>query len=228
MNTPYPRRIGASRSGFTLIELLVVISLIAIVSAGVGMVLTGGGDRANAMKNAQATLASVLSGARAKAALHGSTASIYVNADPSSPNFLREIRVVVPNGANLTAKGDPVMLPKGVFLVPPATAFTAAQVELQPAADWTDLSSNIYDDTDEALTDSAGNNIVTSGSNVSKYNRLSRFKIQGTTDSGKIVLAPGSVESDGKVVFERPDAVRGMMVSQYGVASFVNDAEAFR
>jgi prepilin-type N-terminal cleavage/methylation domain-containing protein len=225
MNTS--RQHSASRFGFTLIELLVVISLIAVLSAGVGMVLTGGGDRANAMKTAQATLSSVLAGARAQAALHGSSASIYVNADPASVNFLREIRVVVPNGANLTAKGDPIMLPKGVYLVPPSNAFTAAQVEFKVPADWTDLYSNIYVNTDEELTDSAGNKILTSGTTVSEFNRLSSFKIQGTTGSGKIVLAPADLQ-DGKVVFDRPDAVRGMLVSQYGVSTFVNEASAFR
>ena len=221
------RHRSARPTGFTLIELLVVISLIALVSAGVGMVLTGSGDRANAMKTAQATLSSLLSGARAQAALSGGDAEIYVNADPASHNFLREIRVALPNGANLVAKGDPVMLPKGIYLVPTSTAFPATEVEFKTAASWTDLYTNIYDETEKELTDTANNKIITSGT-VSKFNRLSRFKIQGTTSAGQIVLAPAEVVNDSQLIFDKPDAVRGMLVSQYGVASFVNDAAAFR
>lgn len=216
-----------TRSGFTLIELLVVISLIALVSAGVGMVLSGSGDRANAMKNAQATLSSILAGARARAALNDSDALIYVNADPASRNFLREIRIAVPDGADFVVKGEAVILPKGVFLVPADGAFTPVQVEFRN--DWADLYTSVYDATEVPLKDSpGGNDLVTSGTS-SKYNRLSLFKRQGsTTTPGKIVLAPGVLEDGNKIVFDRPDTVRGMLVSRYGVASFVSDPEAFR
>jgi prepilin-type N-terminal cleavage/methylation domain-containing protein len=229
MNTIIQQPPSKSRLiGFTLIELLVVIALIGILSAGIGLSL-GKGDRSTSLKNAQATVSSALSGARAQAALGQNSAAIFINADPTSDNFLREFRIALyipatsapPVPERWLSKGDAILLPSGVYLVPPASAFTTSQVEFKNT--WTELYTTAYSTTSIELTDEAG---VTISSVV--YHKISSFTVQGTTTAGQLVLASGEMQSDGKLVLDKPESVRGMLVSQYGVATVVNEPAAFQ
>jgi prepilin-type N-terminal cleavage/methylation domain-containing protein len=214
--------------GFTLIELLVVIGLIALLAGGIGLAL-GKGDRGTSLRNAQATIASLLSGARAQAALNQANAAIFVNAEPTSDNFLREFRIAVetsPNNWRVT--GDPIMLPRGLYLVPAKGAFSSpGQVQFNgtwESGSWSLYpSSSTYDSTDLKLKDSANNNISSED-----YNLLVDLSVQGTTSAGKIVVAIAEPQSDGSLRYDSPDLIRGMKVSNYGVASFINEAEAFK
>lgn len=208
----------ASKKAFTLIELLVVIGLIAVLAGGLGLAL-GQGDRGVSLQNAQGTLASALSGARAQSALNLTNGAVFVNAEPTSDNFLREFRIAVETSANnWQVRGDPILLPKGIYFVPSDGTFT--QVAFQGT--WTNLYSTAYDTTNRLLKDSADVNISTNN-----YHRVSSFTTRGTTTAGKIVLSPGEIQPDQSVKFDRPEFVRGVLVSRYGVATYVNEAEAF-
>lgn len=215
--------------GFTLIELLVVIGLIAVLAGGIGLSL-GKGDRGTSLRTAQATIASLLSGARAQAALNQTNAAIFVNADPASENFLREFRIAVETSTNnWRAKGDPIMLPRGLYLVPAKGVF-ASPGEVQFNGTWDSgstwslyPSTNTYNSTDRRLKDSADNDISTDA-----YHRLVNLSVRGTTSAGKIVVAIAEPQPDGSIRYDYPDLVRGMLVSTYGVASFINEAEAFK
>jgi hypothetical protein len=208
--------------------LLVVIGLIALLAGGIGLAL-GKGDRGTSLRNAQATIASLLSGARAQAALNQAKAAIFVNAKPTSDNFLREFRIAVetsPNNWRVT--GDPILLPRGLYLVPAKGAFTSpGQVQFNgtwEGGSWSLYpSSSTYDSADLKLKDSANNDISSDD-----YNRLVDLSVQGTTSAGKIVVAIAESQSDGSIRYDFPDLVRGMKVSNYGVASFINEAEAFK
>jgi prepilin-type N-terminal cleavage/methylation domain-containing protein len=216
-----PRRF---QRGFTMVELLVVIGLIAVLAGGIGLAL-GKGNRGTSLQTAQATLSSTLSGARAQAALTLNTAAIFVNAEPTSDNFLREFRIAVDTDPSTTSenwqvRGDPIILPSGIYLVPPSTAFPASQVDFQNT--WTGLYTTAYSATAITLRDNADVAISTD-----RYNRISSYSVQGTTAPRQIVLSPGELQSGGQIVLDKPDFVRGLVVSQYGVASFINEAGAF-
>lgn len=214
--------------GFTLIELLVVIALIAVLAGGIGLSL-GKGDRGTSLRTAQSTVASMLSGVRAQAALKQTNAAIFVNATPGSDNFLREFRIAVETSTNnWRVTGDPILLPRGLYLVPAKGVFSSpAQVQFNGAWDsgsWSLYpSTNTYDNTNRRMKDAADNDISSDD-----YHQLVKLSVQGTTSAGKIVVAIAEPQADGSIRYDYPDLVRGMLISTYGVASFINEAEAFK
>ncbi len=213
-----------SAQAFTLIELLVVIGLIAILSGIIGLSL-GTGDRGIALQNAQGTISSALAGVRAQAAINLGNAGIFVNAQPDGDKFLRELRLAVyidrGTGPYWEVRGDPIVLPQGIFVVPNNTAFPTSEVDF--AGDWTDLYSTKYDDTVVTLEDKGGDAI--SGDD---YHQLVSMTSRGTTSAGQLVISPGEFQAGGLVTFDKPDFVRGLKVSSYGIATAIQDAEGFR
>jgi hypothetical protein len=73
------------------------------------------------------------------------------------------------------------------------------------------------------LKDSANNNISSDD-----YHRLVSLSVRGITLAGDIVVAIAEPQADGSIRYDNPDLVRGMKISTYGVASFINEAEAFK
>jgi prepilin-type N-terminal cleavage/methylation domain-containing protein len=222
-----------ARSAFTLIELLVVIGLIAVLAGGIGLSL-GQGNSGIALQNAQSTLSSALSGARAQAALNQASAGLFVNSDPSAYGFLQELRIAAlvdhdnnsATPAVWVVKGDAVMLSKGIYLVPPVAAgFAVTQVDFQPtAADWASARSTSYDTANTILY--LSNGITPLGGT---YRRLVILNERGTTgNNGSLILAPADVLPGGTgISFKNAEFLRGARVSRYGVATAVAGQEAF-
>jgi len=227
----YPRIVA-----FTLIEMLVVIGVIAIFIGTIGLSI-GGGNKGVAMQNAQGTLLSSLSGARAKAALYQTTAAIFVNASPDGSGFMHELRIaiLVDHDNNPTtpsvwvAKGDVIAFSDGIYLVPPASAFppTIITYESPTVSDWTKAHSTAYDSSEVELYAADGTTRIDS----MKYNRLIRLTERGTTsDAGSLILAPARVVPGATglgLVFDEVQALRGARVSVYGVATLVEGLESF-
>lgn len=228
------------RAAFTLIELLVVIGIIAVAVGGIGLAL-GTGDKGVSLQNAQGTINGVLSGARAQAALRHADGAIFVNADPESDNFLRELRIAVftrftkanpivgqPDivSDEWVIRGEPILLPKGIYIVPQENVFNdPAEVDFVgtwKSGSW-NLFSTAYVDDDVQLVDQNGDDISTE-----VYHELLSFDPRGTTNPGKIVVSPGVREADGTIQFSNPEFVRGAKVSRYGVPSVLSEAEAFK
>lgn len=223
MKTLSPQR------GFTLIELLVVIGLIAVLAGGIGLSI-GGGDKSNGIKSAQNIISSLLSGARGQAALSQSDAAIVVNVTTTDDNFLRELRIVKKNADNKwIVSGNPVFLDKGVYVVPALTAgLPTTNVSFDTAnGSWTGLHSTAYDTTSDIgplYFDDAGLNQISN----SKYRILNTFKSLGTTSPGNIVLSTADLTGPNQLKFDNPNNIRGIKISNYGVATLVNEAEGFK
>lgn len=209
---------------FTLIELLVVIGLIGVLAAGIGIALGRGGS-ANALQSGQGTLQALISAARAQAAIKQSTADLVVDVEPTSDGFLRTFYVVVNN----EAVGAAVSLPQGIHLVPKTTGTTYSggvrfKADASDSADNTAIWSSLVSD---AFDNSAAT--VSNAANTSTYRKVIGITTRGTASpsGGNLVLSSAERESGSTIVFNNPAAVRGALISTYGVMTPINDADAF-
>lgn len=228
------------RRGFTLIELLAVIGIIALFVGLIGQAMRDepGGT---GLTGAQGAISGLVNLARSQAALtqgNGRTvdsiaAQIIVYAakttDADVEKYMRQIQIVVPDPASPNtkwiSKGDPVILPVGIYIVPPSPVPVADgvtwpdgrdsrfNVTTQPATlTVDDISGSYYQLTFTMLNTMSGTN--------------------GLDNPVRIVLSvgkpriPGSSETD-PVKFTNPENVRGLRFSQYGVQIPLNDALDF-
>lgn len=202
---------------FTLIELLVVIGLIAVL-AGTMIASLRDGDRTLALQSAQSSLAGLLSAARGQAALTGRNAALLLHADTTDlARYLRAVAIAVrtPDGTAWAPAGDWILLPAGVGVLP---SLVPADLRSQPDAPWEGLRSSAFASSPGAMDGTAC--LVLS------------FTPRGTVagGGGSIVLAPFSLRpppADLPLRFEQPDAVRGVSVSTYGIATLVHDRSGF-
>lgn len=219
--------------GFTLIELLVVIGLIGALVAGIGLSMRGGSP-SSALRASQSSLVGLLSSARGQAALNQSDAMIVVDVtSASSDDCLRSLQVVVRAGTGLDqwrAVGDPVVLPQGIYVIPPAspsiagitlTGWSAARQSKGFQAAAGTLAERPYD--------SVNYTYYPSGAFTGKtYLRFQTFTALGTTSGeGTILLTSGNRTDASKISMINPEFIRGVYVSRYGVPTLINEAATF-
>jgi prepilin-type N-terminal cleavage/methylation domain-containing protein len=203
-------------SGFTLIELLLVIGIITVLTAGIGVALQGG-DRSVALRSAQGILVSLLNAARGQASLAGRNAALLVQADPSADNYLHSVVVALrdPGDTKWIPIDDWLQLPAGVYLLPVTTPTGALAA---PGVDWGGLRSSAFAPATEAV-----NSVP-----CLVFSFTSRGTVSG---GGNIVLATAArvpIGGAAPIQFVQPDAVRGVVVSSYGVATLVDDRTGFQ
>jgi prepilin-type N-terminal cleavage/methylation domain-containing protein len=209
-----------STQAFTLIELLVVIGIIAVLASGVGLALRGNNPEAS-LRSAQGLAIGALSSARGQAALTQSNARIIVQADNNDANFLRSIRIVVPDSAspgNWKQVGGEIILPENVYVVPPTGSLTGVTFETANGSWNVGRNSTLFN----AATASVSGLTNATKSLVSKD-----ISSLGTVEGGRIVVTPGHRTSGTAVTLDNASAVRGLVVSRYGVASLVDEATSF-
>jgi prepilin-type N-terminal cleavage/methylation domain-containing protein len=237
-------RQSSARRGFTLIELLVVIGLIAVLSAGLGVALSTGG-KGTALQSAQGTVNSLLSGARGQAAVRQADAAIMVNITPTSDGFLREFYIATENTSNRwVITGDPVRIDRDVYLVPPATGSGLSSTEVDfdtTNGSWTDLTSTAYETTggDIALYLADGITRLEDDDGTDLDFRIVQiFNPRGTVDTTsparpaspevmKLVLSSAERGANPVLKFNKPQEVRGVLITDYGIPLLVNEAVAF-
>jgi prepilin-type N-terminal cleavage/methylation domain-containing protein len=217
---------------FTLIELLVVIGLIALLAGGIGVAMKNK-NPGSALRSAQSILVSTLSAARSQSVLNQVDAMILVQADPAQDNFLRSVKVVVQTATNATTwkeVGGEVVLPEGVYVVPPGTSVTGATLTLLDSSSTGRRSLFLVTSPADGGTSGLGA-LVSSG----KYFKSYRFTSLGALvdDAGakvtgaRMLVAAGTQSGPTAWTLYNTSAVRGFSVSNYGVATVIGDSDSF-
>lgn len=228
---------------FTLLELLVVIGIIAAMSFFLVSGLTGGGVTAG-LQSGQAAVGNLVTAARIKAPATGRKTRLLVNLDPAVPErFLRYLVLqVARQGGASPSDWDTlttVTLPEGIYVVP-ATLAWAGGLVANPA-DWkrvsdpgADLVSDLF--TNQTLSASLAGDAapqIWTGVAFTPNGTLAPLA-GGPPPKGYLVLAPGARRPPGSylpgeapVQLGSPQAVRGLLLSAYGVPALLNDRASF-
>lgn len=230
-----------SRRAFTLIELLVVIAVIAIL-AGISAVALRGGDRGTALQAAQSSLSSLVSSARAQAAVSLNDATIVIWGDDSKPDtFLRRAAILtrdrdtdgdgdIDGNDGYIRRGGIVDLPRGVYFVPPDLG-SSLPAKYEKAADWptTNYRTQSADNPPATLNvqrpDGAGGfENDTDFSAPFKAYRTITINPQGlmANNNTVLVIALGEAQNGG-VLFSDSDSQRGLILSNYGIPTVINE-----
>lgn len=228
---------------FTLLELLVVIGLIAGLSLLLLMGI-GGGGKAAALQTAQATVSGLVTSARLKAAASGRHCRVLVAADPVDPErylrflALQQARQAGPSPANWDTI-QTTALPADALIVP-ASITTPAGLVRDPSR-WkrtTDPAADIVSgvllnqEIDYALEGDPVSRRWT-GICFTPNGTLARLGNVGGPPRGLLVIAMGARRAPGTYgpgespVTLQPDALRGLMLSAYGVPALLDDRNAF-
>lgn len=202
-------------AAFTLIELLVVIGIIGVLAAGAGVILKGN-NPATALRGGQSTLVSMLSAARGQSALNQVNAMIIVDSDKSSATFLRSVRVVVEKTAGVwTEVGGEVILPQGVYVVPRDNSMSG-YVTLKNSSRVSDFF----------IDNKSVPGVTASASTFLWSKQFTSLGAISVATGGKLLVAAGSLTGSELYTIDNDAAVRGLVISKYGVATLVNESES--
>lgn len=239
----HQRALGGSRQGekaFTLLELMVVIGVIAAVAVFLFSGLLGSSKGAS-LQSSQAMVANLITAARTKAAATGHKTRVLVHADPAVPErYLRLVLLQV----GRTSGASPgewetvqlVALPPGVFVVPASLdGLVANPAKWKRVSDVSvDLDSDLF--TNQSVVYSLDGDAFSqtwTGVAFTPNGTLAALA-GGPPPKGSLVLALGQLRAPGSygagelpVQLGEAPAVRGLLLSAYGVPAMLNDRSAF-
>jgi len=234
---------GGGTSGFTLLELLIVVGLIAGLSLVLFIGLQGGGKTA-ALQSAQATVANLVTAARLKSTATGRHCRVLVGNDPAAAGrylrclVLQQARQPGANPAQWESL-QTVFLPAGTYVVPTGLSVPAGLVS--DPAQWhrvsdpgAELVSGVFQN--QALVYALEGDATTSqwtGVCFTPNGTLTSLA-GGPPPRGLLVVATGIPRTPGSyaaghspVQLTDPEAVRGLVLSAYGVPALLNERSAF-
>ena len=236
---PLPRR-SLDVGGFTLLELLVVVGLIAALASVLVSGLAGAG-KSHALQSAQATVANLVTAARLKAAATNHKSRLLVNADPGSSQ--RYLRLIVLQLARQSGSSpvdwdtiQSVYLPANTYVVPGAlTGLVSDPSRWKRDSDATqDLVSDLFKNQSLSLALEGEATVQTWTGVAFTPNGTLAALSTGPPPKGTVVLALGQARPPGSFAAGEPPlqlasapAVRGLVLSAYGVPSLLNERNAF-
>jgi prepilin-type N-terminal cleavage/methylation domain-containing protein len=222
-----------SRRAFTLIELLVVVGLIALLVGGLTLAL---GDTSSAsLASAQNTLATLVGTARAQAGVYSTEVRlcVYATRPPQgdAEKYLRLLQVFrnsTPGTPTATwiAAGNPVYLPRGIYVVPAVTTGLVATGVIWPTnpAPVSTLTNGFVIPVSSAPAGTPFNGATSSWIAYTADGTLSTTL--GTQTTAKLVVATATV-ANGLPQFDNAGAVRGLVLRSSGAVTRANDAGSF-
>jgi Tfp pilus assembly protein FimT len=219
------RHLPVSSPAFSLLELLVVVGLMAALAFALMRGL--GGGKAVALSSAQSLVSNLLALARARAVTNGTTTRLLFDQGPASraaaSRYLRYL--VVQEKATDTDAWQMVAdayLPAGTCVLPEQSNQLAAL--LAGPEGWTRSNGSLIDSS--ALATSAEPAAVPAFP-TDTWTRV-EFSPDGTPDpsGGLMVVATSRTTAPTESVpvqLANPGEVRGLLLSRYGVAVWLND-----
>lgn len=210
------------RAGFTLIELLVVIAIMALLGSMMNVALNSSGkSTTQGLSSGLSAFASMVQSARTIAVTKGRTSRLIVNNDPANPDhYLRLMGIVYDDPG--TAADDWIavnqgqLLPRNVYVIADSDTdatniddtngkFTTLKGVSDDAAGTMDLAFPLR----AAQTEGSGDPWI-----------YYEFRSDGVVSSGTankvVVLAVGSMDGAGNIVFENEYLSGGVMISLFG------------
>jgi hypothetical protein len=186
------------------------------------------------LRSAQSILVSQLSAARGQSALNQVDAMLLVQADPAKDNFLRSVRVVVQTASGINTwqeMGGEVVLPEGIYVVPPVIAVTGATLKLLNDTD--DKRRSLFVNTG-TITGASLGTLVTPGTYFQSLRLTSLGSVLDAASTtatnsgirvtgGRLLVAAGRQTGATAWELDNVGAIRGFVVSTYGVATLIND-----
>ena len=209
---------------------MIVIGLIILLVSGLSLSL---GDTAgNSLSSAQNLVATVVGAARAQAAVNQTEARVvvYATRPPSgdADKYLRLLQVFVanPEGSNTWQPvGSPVYLPRGVYVVPTATAGLLSTGVVWPS-------------NPQPVSKTLGTFALTVQPTGTAFaGALTVFYLEFEPDGSiksppavapytQLAVATATV-TNNLPTFNNPGAVRGVIIRPNGAVTYVNDAASF-
>jgi type II secretory pathway pseudopilin PulG len=227
--------IRAARA-FSLVELMVVIGLVVLLAGGVGLALNDTGG--SSLATAQTTLASAVNLARSQAAVNQTETLLAIHAQPPPPNeldrYLKVIQVfrsTTPGSAFASATwepvGNPLVLPRGVYVVPPTISGLLAPNVVWPTnpPQVSSLGATVTIPRQPAGTMFAGTLVYALQFNPDGTFHHPQQSATATT-TGRLVVGT-AVLANSRPQFNNAAAVRGLLIRPTGAITFVNEAIAF-